>query len=147
MRSNREMDQCPLVFEHGRACDRRLPSAPFSAFAIDDILEGMDMKLRNKIQKQNAFTLLEMLVVMLIIAIVLILTLPNLQQKEKIIRNKGCSALIEVVNSAILLYEIDQEETPTSIDDLIAQGYLKEGQNACPNGKTIYIQDGQANHE
>lgn len=105
------------------------------------------MKLRNKIQKQNAFTLLEMLVVMLIIAIVLILTLPNLQQKEKIIRNKGCSALIEVVNSAILLYEIDQEETPTSIDDLIAQGYLKEGQNACPNGKTIYIQDGQANHE
>ena len=64
----------------------------------------MDMKLRNKTQKQNAFTLLEMLVVMLIIAIVLILTLPNLQQKEKIIRNKGCSALIEVVNSAILLY-------------------------------------------
>ena len=105
------------------------------------------MKLRNKTQKQNACTLLEILVVMLIIAIVLILTLPNLQQKEKIIRNKGCSALIEVVNSAILLYEIDQEETPTSIDDLIAQGYLKEGQNACPNGKAIYIQDGQANHE
>lgn len=95
-------------------------------------------------KKKNAFTLLEMLVVMLIIAIVLILTLPNLQQKEKIIRNKGCSALIEVVNSAILLYEIDQEETPTSIDQLIGEGYLKEGQSACPNGESVVIVNGQA---
>ena len=94
--------------------------------------------------KKNGFTLLEMLVVLLIIAILILLTLPNIQQKEKIIRSKGCDALIEVVNSAILLYEIEQEKTPTHISQLIAEGYLKEGQDVCPNGTTIEIYDGQA---
>ena len=93
---------------------------------------------------KNGFTLLEMLVVMLIIAIILLLPLPNLQQKEKIIRAKGCGALVEVVNSAILLYEIDQERTPGSIEELISQGYLKEGQNACPDGSAVTIVHGEA---
>ena len=39
-------------------------------------------------------------------ALVFLLTLPNIQQKEKIIRKKGCEALIEVVNAQILLYEV-----------------------------------------
>lgn len=95
-------------------------------------------------QKENGFTILEMLIVLLIIAVMIVLTLPNIQQKERIIRSKGCSALIEVVNSAILLYEIEQETTPTSIEQLIQEGYLKEGQRVCPNGKTIEIVDGQA---
>ena len=34
--------------------------------------------------------------------------------------------------------------TPASIDQLIQEGYLKEGQGVCPNGKTIGIVDGQA---
>ena len=95
-------------------------------------------------KEKNGFTLLEMLIVLLIIAIMILLTLPNIQQKEKIIRSKGCNALIEVVNSAILLYEIEQEETPTQINQLIQEGYLKEGQSVCPDGSFIEIQDGQA---
>ena len=95
-------------------------------------------------ERKNAFTILEMLIVLLIIAILILITLPNIQQKERIIRSKGCSALIEVVNSAILLYEIEQEETPTQVNQLIDEGYLKEGQGVCPNGTIIEIVDGQA---
>lgn len=95
-------------------------------------------------ERKNGFTLLEMLIVLLIITIMIVLTLPNIQQKEKIIRAKGCNALIEVVNSAILLYEIEQEETPTQINQLIQEGYLKEGQGVCPDGTLISIEDGQA---
>ena len=95
-------------------------------------------------KKKNAFTLLEMLIVLLIIAVLILLTLPNIQQKEKIIRSKGCSALVEVVNSAILLYEIEQEQTPTSMNQLISNGYLKKGQDVCPNGAKIRIVNGQA---
>ena len=94
--------------------------------------------------KKNGFTLIEMLVVLLIVAVLILLTMPNIQQKEKIIRSKGCSALVEVVNSAILLYEIEQEETPVSISQLISEGYLKEGQDICPNGEKIEIVQGQA---
>lgn len=40
-------------------------------------------------EKKNGFTILEMMIVMLIVALLLLITLPNIQQKEKIIRNKG----------------------------------------------------------
>ena len=93
--------------------------------------------------KRNAFTLIEMMIVLLIIAILLLITLPNIQQKEGVIRNKGCSALIEVINSQIMLYEINEEETPTSVSQLISKDYLKEGQDTCPDGRKVGIVNGQ----
>ena len=41
-------------------------------------------------------------------------------------------------------YEIDNLTTPTSVQELINEGYLKEGQDRCPNGETVVIVDGQA---
>ena len=94
--------------------------------------------------KKNGFTVLEMMIVMLVIALLLLITLPNIQQKEKIIRDKGCQALLDIVESQIILYEIDNLTTPTSVQELINEGYLKEGQDRCPNGETVVIVDGQA---
>lgn len=95
-------------------------------------------------EKKNGFTILEMMIVMLIVALLLLITLPNIQQKEKIIRNKGCEALLEIVNSQIMLYEIDQLETPTSVQELIDFAYLKKGQDTCPDHSKVVIVDGQA---
>lgn len=94
--------------------------------------------------KKNGFTVLEMMIVMLVIALLLLITLPNIQQKEKIIRDKGCQALLDIVDSQIILYEIDNLTTPTTVQELINEGYLKEGQDRCPNGETVVIVDGQA---
>lgn len=94
--------------------------------------------------KKNGFTVLEMMIVMLVIALLLLITLPNIQQKEKIIRDKGCQALLDIVDSQIILYEIDNLTTPTSVQELINEGYLKEGQDRCPNGEMVVIVDGQA---
>lgn len=94
--------------------------------------------------KKNGFTVLEMMIVMLVIALLLLITLPNIQQKEKIIRDKGCQALLDIVDSKIILYEIDNLTTPTSVQELINKGYLKEGQDRCPSGETVVIVDGQA---
>ncbi len=99
-----------------------------------------------KSKEPNGFTILEMMVVMLVVALLLLITLPNIQQKEKIIRAKGCSALLEIVNSQIMLFEIDEDRTPTSLSELISKGYLKESQQKCPDGTTVSIQDGQAVH-
>ena len=60
--------------------------------------------------KKNGFTVLEMMIVMLVIALLLLITLPNIQQKETIIRDKGCQALLDIVDSQIILYEIDNDE-------------------------------------
>lgn len=94
--------------------------------------------------KNKGFTILEMMIVLSIIALLFLLTLPNIKQKQKIIERKGCEALIEVVNAQILLYEIDLLESPSSIHDLITNGYLKEQQVRCPNGSSIDISNGEA---
>lgn len=96
---------------------------------------------------KKGFTILEMIIVLSIISLVFLITLPNIQQKQKIIQTKGCEALVEVVNSQILLYEIENLEPPTSIDQLISGDYLKESQRRCPNGKMIEIYDGEAKAE
>ena len=92
----------------------------------------------------KGFTILEMMIVLSIIALVFLLTLPNIQQKEKIIRTKGCEALVEVANAQILLYEVDNLVPPTSIQELISNGYLKDTQSRCPNGDIIEISNGEA---
>lgn len=93
--------------------------------------------------EKNAFTLLEMMIVLLIITVILLITIPNIAQKEKIIREKGCRSLLKTVDSQILLYEIDNDAMP-SMQDLIQKGYLKEEQAKCPNGESVEIVDGQA---
>lgn len=93
---------------------------------------------------KKGFTILEMMIVLSIIALIFLLTLPNIQQKEKIIRTKGCEALVEVVNAQILLYEVENLNPPSSINDLISKGYLKQSQRRCPNGDQIEVSGGEA---
>jgi Competence protein ComGC len=101
--------------------------------------------MKNKLLR--SFTVLEMLLVLTIITVVFILTLPNIQQKREIINKKGCEALIEVVNSQILLYELENGDKSVSIDALINEGYLKDKQSQCPDGTKISIRNGQAYNE
>ena len=95
----------------------------------------------------KGFTVLEMILVLTIIMIVFLLTLPNIQQKREIVNNKGCEVLVEVVNSQILMYQLENGEVAVTMDDLINEGYLKESQRMCPNGKEIVIVDGEAMQE
>lgn len=92
----------------------------------------------------EGFTILEMIIVLSIIALIFLLTLPNIQQKQKIIHAKGCDALVEVVNAQALLYEVEHLVPPTSISQLIGEGYLREAQARCPAGEMIEIVNGQA---
>lgn len=93
---------------------------------------------------KKGFTVLEMIIVLSVISMIFLITLPNIQQKQAIIEKKGCEALVEVVNSQILLYEVENLESPSSIEDLIQNNYLKETQKRCPDGKMIEVVDGQA---
>ena len=79
----------------------------------------------DRMRHQSGFTILEMMIVLSIVALLFLLTLPNIQQKEAIIEEKGCEAL-------------------TSVDQLISKGYLKESQKRCPDGRSIVIRGGQA---
>ncbi|MDY6062656.1 MAG: competence type IV pilus major pilin ComGC [Erysipelotrichaceae bacterium] len=91
------------------------------------------------------FTLLEMIVVVAIMAILFLLSIPNVGKVMKSIEDKGCESLTKVVDTAIIEYKLDNDEFPTSIDQLVASGYLTDKQTKCSNGNGIYIDaDGHA---
>lgn len=92
---------------------------------------------------KKGFTVLEMILVLTVITIVVLLTIPNIAQKKKIINNIGCQALMEVVNSQILVYELDGKKAE-NIDQLVEADLLTPSQTVCPNGAEIEIIDGQA---
>lgn len=97
-------------------------------------------------KRNNGFTLIEMFFCISVILVILLLVIPNVTSKNRVVKEKSCDAQIEVVNSQIVLYEIENGELPTSISDLTSGEhlYLTEKQATCPSGLRISISDGQA---
>ena len=96
---------------------------------------------------RKGFTLLEMIVVIMIIALLMLVTIPNIQKVITIVQDKGCESQVKLVDAAILQYMVKHDETPDSIDQLIEDGLLDEKQHKCQNNKVISIYDGQASSE
>ena len=98
------------------------------------------------IKKENGFTLIEMIFCISVILVILLLVIPEVTSKNRIVKEKSCDAQIEVVNSQIVLYEIEHGELPTSMSQLTSGShpYLKEKQAVCPSGLAIQINDGEA---
>jgi prepilin-type N-terminal cleavage/methylation domain-containing protein len=92
------------------------------------------------------FTLIEMIFCVSVILVILLLVIPNVTSKNNLVKDKSCDAQVEVVNSQIVLYEIDTGHLPTSISQLTsgAHPYLTRKQATCPNHKSIHIADGEA---
>ncbi|HFH9947381.1 competence type IV pilus major pilin ComGC [Streptococcus suis] len=80
------------------------------------------MKLKNK-----AFTLVEMLVVLLIVSVLLLLFVPNLSKQKEAIKESGGAAVVKVVESQMELYELEYDKEAT-VADLQAAGYITEKQ-------------------
>ncbi|MEX3710888.1 competence type IV pilus major pilin ComGC [Cytobacillus horneckiae] len=50
-----------------------------------------------KKKKEDGFTLIEMMIVLLVISVLLIITIPNITKNNSEINNKGCQAFIKMV--------------------------------------------------
>ena len=93
---------------------------------------------------KKGFTLLEMIIVVTIVSILFILSVPNIQKVLGIVNEKGCDALVKVVDSAILEYRLAYDRDPNSVNDLINEGLMSDAQRTCEDGRTISIYNGQA---
>ncbi|HDF0166470.1 TPA: competence protein ComGC [Staphylococcus aureus] len=96
------------------------------------------------LKKTQEFTLIEMLLVLLIISLLLILIIPNIAKQTAHIQSTGCNAQVKMVNSQIEAYALKHNRNPSSIEDLIADGFIKEAQKTCKSGETITISNGEA---
>ncbi|MFS0672802.1 competence type IV pilus major pilin ComGC [Ornithinibacillus sp. 179-J 7C1 HS] len=89
-------------------------------------------------KNQYAFTLIEMLVVLMIVSVLMILIIPNLGSKSKEVQNKGCDALVSVVQTQIDAYYLESYEYPSNLDVLVEEGYIRNNQKECSNNELEY---------
>lgn len=89
-------------------------------------------------RKRNAFTLVEMLIVLVIISALLLLILPNVMQHTQTAQAKGCEAQRNMVENQMMAYQMDVGKVPTVVQ-LINRGYLKKGQDQCADKRKIVI--------
>ncbi|MTB63859.1 prepilin-type N-terminal cleavage/methylation domain-containing protein [Streptococcus sp. zg-86] len=82
-----------------------------------------------KVQKATvkAFTLIEMLVVLLIISVLLLLFVPNLSKQKEAVKQTGNAAVVKVVESQAELYELQHKEE-ASLAKLRDSGALTDEQ-------------------
>ena len=107
-------------------------------------MEVSHLKKHVKKLLKPAFTLIEMLLVLLIISLLLILIIPNIAKQTEHIQTTGCSAQLKMVESQIEAYTLKFNTKPATIDDLVREGYIKEAQTTCKSGNKITIQNGEA---
>ncbi|WP_010530979.1 competence type IV pilus major pilin ComGC [Lentibacillus jeotgali] len=89
-------------------------------------------------KNQRGFTLIEMLIVLMIISVLIILIVPNLADKSQEVNEKGCDALVTVVQAQSDAYFIEKNSHPT-IQDLVSNNYINDDQQTCPDGTALTI--------
>lgn len=90
------------------------------------------------LRNEKAFTLIEMMIVLLIISVLILVAIPNVTKHSKSIDTKGCAAYLKMVEGQVQAYKMDTNEIPASLADLTAKDYLPEGAK-CPDGTELTI--------
>ena len=85
------------------------------------------MKSFHKLKVQ-AFTLIEMLVVLLIISVLLLLFVPNLTKQKDSVTDTGNRAVVKVVESQAELYELNHTNETASLSKLVTEGQMTQKQ-------------------
>lgn len=93
-------------------------------------------------KNQKAFTLIEMLIVLMIISVLIILIVPNLGEKSKTVNEKGCEALVELVQAQVDAYYIDERSYPNDLEALVSGGYITDEQKQCSDDNPLTLTDG-----
>jgi general secretion pathway protein G len=69
---------------------------------------------------------MELMIVMLIIGILMMVAIPRFEASVKQAREAVLKEDLHVMRAAIDSYTMDKQKAPTSLDDLIQDGYLRE---------------------
>jgi general secretion pathway protein G len=84
------------------------------------------MRTAKTIRRQGGFTLVELMVVMLIISVLAAIAIPAYIASLRNAREAVLKEDLHVMRQAIDSYTMDKEKGPSSLDDLVQAGYLKE---------------------
>jgi len=82
------------------------------------------MKLRCR-TRQNGFTLIEMLIVIVVMGVLLALAIPNYTTTITRAKEAKLHHNLMVLNKCISEYTVDKHAAPQQLDDLVTAGYLR----------------------
>ncbi len=74
---------------------------------------------------ESGFTLIELMVVMLIIAVLMMIAVPNYISAIKTAKEAVLKEDLHVMRQAIDSYTMDKQKAPQSLQELVENGYLK----------------------
>ncbi|MBF0715304.1 competence type IV pilus major pilin ComGC [Gemelliphila palaticanis] len=103
--------------------------------------------LMKKLKSNKGFTLIEMLIVIFIIAILLILIVPNITNNLDTAKDKSSEAYVKTVQSQVTAYELNEGDSNVTFEKLVEKGYLDgpvDKAQKAPNGKVVVISNGKA---
>lgn len=81
-----------------------------------------------------------MLIVLLVIAVLIILFVPNLVKQTDTINQQGDSAITKVIETQSEMYYLDNNKRPTSTNELHAEGYISTEQKDKADALNIKVQ-------
>ncbi|KXT83244.1 competence type IV pilus major pilin ComGC [Streptococcus panodentis] len=83
---------------------------------------------RFKTLNVQAFTLIEMLIVLLVISVLLLLFVPNLSKQKDAVADTGNAAVVKVVESQAELYELKNSNDKATLSKLVSAGSISQKQ-------------------
>ncbi len=95
-----------------------------------------------KIKKREGVTLIELLIVVLILAALSAIAIPRISQSAQNAKQNACDTNIDVINSAIEMYNADNSSYPANLALVTGSlAYFPDGAPTCPLTGT-YTMDG-----
>ncbi len=88
------------------------------------------------LKREKGFTLIELMVVVLIIAILVAIAVPVFNIARAAAQRRTCQANLRTLDGAVQTYNADQDGWPGSIADLVPD-YVKEAPQ-CPTDQQAY---------
>ncbi len=86
-----------------------------------------------KRKKREGVTLIELLIVVLILAALAAIAIPRVSQSAQNAKQNACDTNIDVINSAIEMYNADNSGYPGALSDVTGSvTYFPDGAPACP---------------
>ena len=83
--------------------------------------------------KRKGVTLIELLIVVLILAALSAIAIPRISQSATRAKAKACETNIDIINSAIELYNADEGEYPANLSTITGNTtYFPDGAPVCP---------------
>ncbi len=80
------------------------------------------------LKNEDGFTLVEMTIVLLVIAILMIVFLPNISGVNTRVTTSTDEALVQTINAQKLLYKAEKSVDPEPLNKLVEEGYITSDQ-------------------